>query len=134
MKHYIRGMVVLALLASVTLQYTGSGFLLSAAQAQATGSIDISWEPPTEYTDGVALLEQDLDFYTLYCNDAELKQIDAIIGTHADTVDLTSLPTGDYTCHLTTTSLEAQESGPSNTINFILGPRVPMAPAGLSSP
>jgi len=132
MKRLLQWIVAVSLLASLTIDYD-RGFTLRAAYAQQAGSLTISWTPPSQYTDGAPLLEQELDFYTLYCNGSEVKQIDMVIGDHTDVVDLTGLPTGDYACQLTTTTLLAAESGPSNSINFTIGPRVPMAPAGLSS-
>ena len=131
MKRKLQWIVALALLGSLTFEYE-QGFQLTAAMAQNSGSIEIGWTPPTEYTDNAPLLEQDLDYDTLFCNAAELKQIDSVAGTRNDTVDLTGLAIGDYACHLTVTTLLASESGPSNIINFTIGPRVPMAPAGLS--
>jgi len=137
MKRLLQWTVAVILLASLTLDFE-DGFQLKAAYAQATGALTISWSPPTEYTDGAPLLEQELDLYTFYCNGSTVKEIDMAIGVHSDVVDLTGLPTGSYTCHLTTTTLPippnaGAESGPSNEINFTIGPRVPMAPAGLSS-
>jgi hypothetical protein len=138
MKH-LKWIIPIILLSALTLDWKqDSGFRLTAAYAQAGGALTISWSPPTEYTDGAPLLEQELDFYTFYCNGAALKEIDVVIGTHSDNVSLTALPTGSYTCELTVTALPitpnvGAESGPSNSINFTIGPRVPMAPADLSS-
>ena len=124
--------MVLALFASLTLDYE-RGFQLRVAKAQTANILPISWTPPTQYTDGFPLLEQDLDFYTFYCNGAVVKQIDSIIGTPSDNVDISDLGSGDYTCHLTTTSLLAVESGSSNSINFTIVARVPGSPVGLTT-
>ena len=139
MKRLIQLVIVSILLSSLTFKFgTEGGFALKAAFAQTGGILTINWQPPTMYTDGSALIEQDLDFYTFYCNGAELKQINSIIGTYTNGVDVTGLSEGGYTCHITVTTVPivpnvGTESGPSNTINFTIGPRVPMAPAGLIS-
>ena len=131
-KRPLKLLIAVVLLGSLTLDLD-RGFYLKAAYAQSTGTLTISWIPPTQYTDGYPLPEQALDFYTFYCNGAWVKEIDSIIGTRSDVVDTSGLASGDYTCHLTVTTLLAAESGPSNTINFTIGPRVPMAPANLTS-
>ncbi len=135
MKRIVQWSVWLLLIGSLTLQYDNGRFTieLTAAHAQVAGPLTISWTPPDQYTDGFPLLEQDLDFYTFYCNGTVIKTIDSIIGTATDVVDRSGMASGDYTCHLTVTSLLASESGASNTINFTIGPRVPGNPAGLTS-
>lgn len=94
---------------------------------------NISYQPPTGYTDGSALLEQDLDFYSWYCNDpvTPLVSFPSIIGTR---VAIVPLPTseGTHTCWLTVTAFNEQESGASNTINFTIGPRTPNPPTNLT--
>ncbi len=130
----LKWLVTLIFVASLTVQFDfGSNRLqlLAQAHAQAGGILPISWTPPTQYTDGFPLLEQELDFYTFYCGAIAIKQINVIIGTWADNVDISSMASGAYVCHLTTTSLEGIESGPSNTINFTIGARTPGNPAGL---
>lgn len=91
----------------------------------------VTWTPPTQYTNGDALLEQDLDYYTLYCGGQPFAQIDSIIGTHSAVIDFSPLGEGTHECYLTVTALNGQESGPSNTANFTVGPRVPGAPTNL---
>lgn len=95
-----------------------------------TFSLDqtVSWTPPVAYTNGDPLLEQDLDFYTLYCSGAEFTQIDSIIGNSTAVIDFTPLGEGTHICYLTVTAVNGQESGPSNTANFTVGPRVPLGP------
>ncbi len=132
MKRFLQWTLALLLLGSLTFDYE-RGFHLKAAYAQATGSLTLSWTPPAFYTDGFPLLEQDLDFYTLYCNDVPVKQIDSIIGTSTDVLDLTTFASGDYACNLSVTDLPGAESGRSNDINFTIGPRVPGTPANLTS-
>ena len=131
-KRPLKLFIAVVLLGSLTLDLD-RGFYLKAAYAQSTGTLTISWTPPTQFTDGFPLVEQELDFYTFYCNGARVKEIDSIIGTATDDIDLSGFQSGNYTCHLTATTLLASESGPSNTINFTIGPRVPMAPANLTS-
>ena len=92
----------------------------------------ISWTPPAFNTDGSVLLEQDLDFYTVYCDGVPLVSIDVIIGTHSAVISLDALTEGSHACVLTVTALNGQESAPSNTVNFTIGPRVPMPPTGLT--
>jgi hypothetical protein len=128
----LRLLAVMLLLGGLTFDYE-RGFYITAAYAQAGGTLTISWSPPTEYTDGFPLLEQDMDFYTFSCNGSQLKVIDLVVGTYSDIVDVSGLSSGSYTCHLTITSLEAVESGPSNTINFTINARTPGSPAGLTT-
>ncbi len=92
----------------------------------------VSWTPPTQNTDGSVLLEQDLDYYTFYCDGLEYVVIDSIIGTNTAVISLDGLTEGSHTCDLTVTSLAGVESGPSNSINFTIGPRVPNPPTGLA--
>lgn len=138
MNKWMKLLIAAALVGSITLQFDRGGFMLTAAYAQSGAALTIMWSPPTQYEGGTPLDEQDLDFYTLYCNNAEVKQIDSVIGTTSDVVDLTGFITGNYACNLTVTAIPippnvGAESGPSNDINFTIGPRVPMAPADLSS-
>lgn len=90
---------------------------------------NISWTPPLLYTDNAILLEQDLDYYTAYCDDVPVSVLDSIIGTWTRTVPFPD-SVGTHTCWLTATSLEGIESGPSNTYVFTIQPpaRTPMAP------
>lgn len=90
----------------------------------------VTWQPPTQWTDGHELLEQDLDFYSLYCNGnpEPFVVIDNVIGNRSAVVDFTPLGTGTHVCHLTVTALNGEESDPSNEGNFIVGPRIPGAP------
>jgi len=90
----------------------------------------ISFVPPTEWENGDELLEQDLDFYSMYCNGAAepFVILDSIIGTHSRVVDFAPLGEGTHVCHLTVTALNGEESGPSNTENFTVGPRTPGSP------
>lgn len=103
------------------------GILLSGL-VFGIGSHTVDWDPPTEYENGDPLLEQDLDYYTLYCNDAAFVTIDNIIGQSSAVVDFSPLGEGTHTCYLTVTALNGMESAPSNTANFTVGPRTPMAP------
>lgn len=86
----------------------------------------ISWLPPTQYTDGSPLLEQDLDYYTLYVDGFSTIYYDSIPGTYSQLHEI--VPAGTYELTLTVTSLEGVESGPSNMIVFTVGPRTPKPP------
>jgi hypothetical protein len=88
----------------------------------------VSWTPPDAYENGDPLLEQDLDFYTLYCNAQPFATIDNVVGTNTATIDFSPLGEGTHTCYLTVTALNGLESDPSNTQNFTVGPRKPGAP------
>lgn len=131
MRHW-KALIAAVLLGSLTLDWDEPGFTVAIVHAQDNGSLTISWTPPTQYTDNAPLLEQDLDFYTFYCDGSSLAVIDSVIGTRSAVVSTNSLTAGNHECWLTVTSLAPAESGPSNSINFTIGPRVPMAPAGLS--
>ncbi len=132
MKRLIQILITVILLGSLVLQYDEGKLQLSSAYAQTNGILTISWTPPTQYTDGFPLLEQDLDFYTFYCNGSQIKQIDSIIGTRSDGVDVSGLSSGNYTCNLTVTDVLGEESGPSGDINFTIGARTPGAPVNLT--
>jgi len=79
---------------------------------------EVSWTPPTQYEDGSILLEQDLDYYTLYCDDEAVTTIDSIIGTRTALLDMPEAP-GTHECWLTVTSLAGEESAPSNVLSFM---------------
>ena len=127
-----KALVAAVLIGSLTLDWQEPGLTVAIAQSQTPGILNISWTPPTEYTDNAPLLEQDLDFYTFYCDTVSVAQIDSVIGDRTAQISTASLSAGDHECWLTVTTLSASESGPSNSVNFTIGPRVPMAPAGLS--
>lgn len=114
MKYFARAIVLIGL-ASLTFAFDGN----------------VSWEPPTQYTNGDPLLEQDLDYYTMYCDGQPLTTIDSIIGQRTAVVDLTPLGEGTHDCTLTVTTLNGQESAHSNVASFTVGPRVPGAPTTL---
>ncbi len=133
MRHkIIKTVIAVLLLGSLTVQYHDGNLRLNSAYAQVGGILTISWTPPTQYTDGFPLLEQELDFYTFYCNGAQVKQFDSIIGTRSNDVDISGLASGDYICQLTVTSLLGAESGPSGDLNFTIGVRIPGSPVGLT--
>jgi len=133
--------VALILISGLTFQYQPErkGLNFTAVYAQTAGSLTISWTPPVQFTDGAPLLEQELDYYTFYCDGASVAIIDSVIGQWTADVNTAALAEGSHTCHLTVTAIGGPpptigaESGPSNSINFTIGPRVPMAPAGLTS-
>ena len=116
MMTYLRAAILFILLGALT---------LSTAQDAPQ---NISWTPPTHYTNGWVLYEQDLDFYTLYCNYQEFLVIDNIVGQHTHMVDFSPLGEGTHTCYLTVTDINGAESDPSNTANFTVGPLKPGVP------
>lgn len=136
MKKLLQGAVLLILIGSLTLDFD-HGLQIKAAYAQADNILTISWTPPTQYEDNTPLLMQDMDFYTFSCDGTQLAVIDNIIGVTTAGIDMSAMEPGNYTCHLTITALAVvnpvgAESGPSNTINFTMGDRVPGSPAGLT--
>ena len=116
MNKFVTRVIALALLASLTF----------------ANNWNVSWVPPTEYEDGSQLLEQDLDYYTLYCNNSPVATFDSIIGTTTAVLDTTGMAEGTYECYLTVTSISGLESAPSNVANFTIGPRTPLPPSGLT--
>ncbi len=110
MKYIVRA-IALVMLASVTLAYEET----------------ISWRPPIFYVDGTPLLEQELDYYNVYCDAELLVSLDSIIGTWTATVDFPDTP-GTHTCWLTVVTLLGEESDHSNTKVFTNLPPKPMAP------
>lgn len=90
----------------------------------------ICWTPPTQFVNGDPLLEQDLDFYTLYVNAVPVLNFDVIVGTWC--VTYTTHTEGTYTAALTVTHINGQTSDLSNEVSFTLGPRRPMAPSNLT--
>jgi hypothetical protein len=124
----IKWILCAVLISTLLIQYDDGELKLSAAYSQDDGTLVINWIPPTEYTDGFPLLEQDLDFYTFYCNGSVVKQIDNVVGTHSNSVDVSGFERGDHDCSMTVTSLLGATSAASNSITFTLGPRVPGSP------
>lgn len=102
-----------------------AALLLASAQGFAD-DIEICWTPPTTFVNGDPLLEQDLDFYTLYVNDGEVMSFDVIVGTWCVTY-VTHIE-GTYLFEMTVTHINGQTSERSNQRSFTLGPRQPMAP------
>lgn len=90
----------------------------------------ICWTPPTQFVNGDPLLEQDLDFYTLYINDQNVMSFDAIVGTWC--VVYTTHTEGTYFTKLTVTHVNGETSDFSNEASFTLGPRTPGAPTNLT--
>ena len=111
----LRWIIPIVLVASLTFAWEGN----------------VSYIPPDANTDGTLLLEQELDFYTLYCEGAAIGTIDSIIGQRTVLYDFGALASGDHSCNLTVTNLAGVESAFSNTAVFTIGPRTPNAPTGL---
>lgn len=103
------------------------GGLFSTALAD---DFQICWTPPTQFVNGDALLEQDLDFYTLYINGQEIMSFDSIVGTWC--VTYTTHTEGTYEAQLTVTHINGMTSDLSTPRSFTLGPRQPKAPSNLT--
>ena len=101
-------------------------FLLLVSLTIQADTFTISWLPPTQYTDNATLLEQDLDYYTLYVGGVSTIFYDSIPGSYSQLH--TIVPAGTYEITLTVTTLEGVESGPSNMKVFTVGPRTPKPP------
>jgi len=104
--------LVLCGLASLTFAYDGN----------------VSYVPPSAYTNGDPLLEQDISHYAMYCNGAAFTTITSIIGTTTVVIDLTPLGEGTHSCTLRTVMLNGSTSADSNIASFTVGPRTPQAP------
>lgn len=113
-KYLLRG-AALFLLATLTFAFDGN----------------FQWQRPTAYTDGAPLLDQDIDFYSLYCNGTHMGDIENIGMTESWQAPVGFFAPGTYECHLTVTDINGQESEASNSVNFTVGPRVPNPPTGL---
>lgn len=135
MRKTIQALVAVILLSSLTVQFDWdrASINLTVAQAQVVGELTIRWTPPTEYTDGFPLLEQDLEFYTFYCGGNEIVSFLSIIGNTSYVVDTSGMPSGTHSCTLSVTTLAGIESAQSNTINFTIGARTPGNPVGLTT-
>lgn len=107
-----------------------SAILLVLSLTVQADDFTISWLPPTQYTDGTPLLEQELDFYTLYINGTGVVNLDVILGTW--TADITITEPGTHVLALTVTANNGVESALSTPVNFTVGPRTPMAPINLT--
>ena len=133
----LRLIAVLVLLSSLLFQFDDRTHLsLNAAYAQAANTLSLSWDPPTMWDDGTALLEQDLDFYTLSCDGQPVAQIDSIIGTYNYNLDLAPFGFGSHSCTMTVTAIPqvgGLESDPSNPVGFTIAAKKPGAPS-LRSP
>ena len=108
-----------------TIQVLIAALLLGSLTIQAD-VFTVSWLPPTQYTDNSPLLEQDLDYYTLYVDGVSTIFYDSVPGSYSQLH--TIVPAGTYDLTLTVTTLEGVESGPSNVKVFTVGPRTPKPP------
>ena len=107
-----------------------SAILLVLSLTVQADAFTITWQPPTQYTDGTSLLEQELDFYTLYINGTGVVNLDVILGTWTANVTITE--PGTHVLALTVTANNGVESNLSDTVNFTVGPRTPSAPVSLT--
>jgi len=111
----MRAMILALLLASLTVD--ADEFILK-------------WTPPTQYTEGTVLLEQDIDYYTLYIDGVALTNFDSIIGQWS--VSVTFTEPGSYEGNMTVVTVNGAESDFSNPVNFTVGPRTPGAITNLT--
>lgn len=100
--------------------------LLLACSAVQADTFEVCWLPPTTFENGDPLLEGDLDYYTLYIDDQELMNFDAIVGTWC--VQFEVHVEGTYFATMTVTHNNGMTSAQSNIATFTLGPRAPAAP------
>lgn len=101
--------------------------LLFAVTTEAKADpFEVCWLPPTQFENGDPLLEADLDYYTLYVDQNELLNLDAIVGTWCTTFQVHV--EGTYFLTMTVTHMNGMTSAHSNIATFTLGPRTPGAP------
>jgi hypothetical protein len=86
------------------------------------------WTPPTEYEDGSALVNSDIDEYRIYCNEQLIAVVENVNNTNSWTSG--NFSPGSYSCNATAV-VGTEESSPSNTITFFVSPPIPKAPVGL---
>lgn len=108
MKRILQGIMAVVLLGSLTVQ--ADTFILS-------------WTPPAENEDGTPLLEQELDFYTVYVDSMPVVNLDVIIGTWTAQIIITK--PGTWPVYMTVTNLHGKESRPSNQLLFTVGSPIP---------
>ncbi len=106
-----------------------AALLLASAQGFAK-DWQVCWQPPTQFENGDPLLEQDLAYYTLYVNDAELVSFDVIVGTWCYIITINT--EGTYIADMTVTHTNGATSARSNQAVFTLGPRTPGAPTNVT--
>src|SRR5690606_14517124 len=101
--------------------------LLCCGSAWAQCSVELSWTPPTAYTNGDPLdPATDLLGYRIYDSDGDLLASPAA-GTQS--YALGDLPYGDYTFTATAVATNGQESAMSNAASWsCVDNRVPEAP------
>ena len=86
-------------------------FIIRATALLALASITfafpgvVGYTPPDTYTNDTPLLEQDLGYYTHFCDGIPLTEIDSIIGTRAADVEFPDTP-GEHTCWFTVTTIK----------------------------
>lgn len=101
-------LTALALLASLTVQ---------------ADTFTIRWTPPTARTDGTPITEAEFSKYTLYCDGNALVDLGVVPGFWE--AEITIDPQGTYSCGLTVSDLQGQESELSNQLDFVVGPHRP---------
>lgn len=88
---------------------------LIAFTVEANENKTISFDPPTERENGVALSDEEISHYNLYCNDSLFETI--INENEISEVEL-FFPRGEYSCYMTAVDTDELESGPSNIAEF----------------
>lgn len=78
--------------------------------------INFQWTAPATRTDGTTLSAQELDHYTIYCNDAVLMTVP---GTETSAIS-PDLGPGTYQCFATVTDTNGRESASSNATTTII--------------
>jgi hypothetical protein len=104
--------------------------LLCAPLTFAIAPKEFNWIPPTQYVDGTALPDAEIESYNIYCNSVLLGNVPNTGGTDSWTSD--PLPDGTYSCFATTIASNGEESDPSNAANFTVLPSKPEAPTNFS--
>ena len=101
----------------------GEGASTFSQPPQATCSATITWEPPTERTDGTPLTTAELKQYTIYVNRRDsvdtstLVTIYEVSDTNIVTWQLDGLSKGQKYFYMTATDTEGRESTFSNIMS-----------------
>lgn len=89
------------------------------------------WTPPTEREDTTPLPDAEIASYNIYCDglpDPIWNQNHEPTNEQRWISPPGTFARGYHECYATTVDTDSQESGPSNTVNFIVAPPPPAAP------
>lgn len=86
-------------------------------------------QAPTQYVSGAPLPFSELSEYRIYCDGSEVASITPTGPVTDWQAAPRQFPAGSYTCHATALDLAGAESGPSNTVVFIVSADRPAPPA-----